>query len=366
MGPSGLTYHPGTGLWGRHQRTFFLCDFHGDAQHSGVLALQLRPDGAGFSVNPPEKFFWHVLATDVAFAADGSLYVSDWVQGWEKTGKGRIYRVADASGADDPLSRETQRLLAEGMAGRSASCRRGLLSHADQRVRSLAQYSLADEGVEHMYDLAAMAQGNAPLLARIHAIWALGQIHRLHGNALQSVVALLRDPEPEIRSQAARVFGDCNLGSAREALVAALADGSARVRALAAIALGRLGPGRGLRELVSMLNENADRDPFLRHAAVMGLTGVATAEELIAQKDHASVAVRRGVILALRRRGDPQVAAFLDDADSSCKLEAARAIYDVPIEGAMEALARQCEAMSFDDFYFGTRAPGGGGTRRRI
>ena len=46
-----------------------------------------------------------------------------------------------------------------------------------------------------------------------------------------------------------------------------------------------------------------------------------------------------GVLLALRRLGDPEIARFLNDPDPRLVLEAARAINDVPIAAAMPALA---------------------------
>src|SRR5581483_4264349 len=48
---------------------------------------------------------------------------------------------------------------------------------------------------------------------------------------------------------------------------------------------------------------------------------------------------RTGVLLALRRRGFSDVARFLHDPESRIVLEAARAIYDVPIPAAMDKLA---------------------------
>src|SRR5213075_1992658 len=53
-----------------------------------------------------------------------------------------------------------------------------------------------------------------------------------------------------------------------------------------------------------------------------------------------SPAVRMGVCLALRRLQRAEVAQFLNDADPQIVLEAARAIYDVPIPAALEDLAR--------------------------
>jgi quinoprotein glucose dehydrogenase len=46
-----------------------------------------------------------------------------------------------------------------------------------------------------------------------------------------------------------------------------------------------------------------------------------------------------GVLLALRRRGDPAIAGFLSDSDPRLVLEAARAINDVPITAAFASLA---------------------------
>ena len=49
-GPSGLTYYPGTGLTSAYDGHFFLCEFRGNAKHSGVMAFDLIPQGASFSM----------------------------------------------------------------------------------------------------------------------------------------------------------------------------------------------------------------------------------------------------------------------------------------------------------------------------
>ena len=59
----------------------------------------------------------------------------------------------------------------------------------------------------------------------------------------------------------------------------------------------------------------------------------------MAAADDPSPAVRMGVLLALRRTEDPDVARFLNDADPRLVVEAARAINDVPIDAAMPQLA---------------------------
>jgi quinoprotein glucose dehydrogenase len=92
-----------------------------------------------------------------------------------------------------------------------------------------------------------------------------------------------------------------------------------------------------------LLRDNADKDPYLRHAYVMGLAGCLKSrffdETVNKALTDTSPAVRVGTVLALRRLGSPEVARFLDDAEPRIVLEAARAIYDVPIPGAMDKLA---------------------------
>ncbi len=95
-GPSGLVYYPGVGLDGASDLagSFFLCDFRGQSSNSGIRRIKLKPKGATFEVETNEEYIWNVLATDVDFAPDGSLFLSDWVNGWDGENKGRIYRFA--------------------------------------------------------------------------------------------------------------------------------------------------------------------------------------------------------------------------------------------------------------------------------
>src|SRR5262245_58769116 len=147
-GPSGVTYFPGIGLPPTYNGHFFLVDFRGGAANSGVHTFTLQAKGAGFELVNPEHFLWNVLATDAKFGVDGGLYVSDWVEGWGLTGKGRIYRVHDPALDSDALVLETKRLLAESMEKRSLQDLAKLLEQPDMRVRQEAQFALADRGAE--------------------------------------------------------------------------------------------------------------------------------------------------------------------------------------------------------------------------
>ncbi|MEC8799900.1 MAG: PVC-type heme-binding CxxCH protein, partial [Planctomycetota bacterium] len=106
-GPSGLAYYPGTGFSDDFKGRFFLCDFRGQASNSGIRSLKVEAKGAFFLIAHTQRAFWKIRATDLQFAPDGGLSVSDWGTGWEGLGTGRIYRFSDARFQDSELVRET-------------------------------------------------------------------------------------------------------------------------------------------------------------------------------------------------------------------------------------------------------------------
>ena len=344
-GPSGLTYDPGVSLLPAQFRNhFFLVDFRGSSGSSGIRTFSLTPKGASFQIVDPKQFVWSVLATDVDFGPDGSLYFSDWVEGWEKPHKGRIYRVIDRSRTNEPGVREVKTLLAQGMEARSEDELARLLAHPDMRVRQEAQFELVGRGEAGWRTLARIARSKETTLPRIHAIWGLGQAARTaRGGRRQSPLGalspLLADADPEVRAQAAKVLGEAKEARALDRLIGLLKDASPRVRFFAAMALGKLGRSRAIEPLLGMLEANADLDPYLRHAGAMGLVGSGDPAALKTAARAESPAVRMGILLALRRVEDPEIARFLRDPDPALALEAARAINDVPIAEALPALA---------------------------
>jgi quinoprotein glucose dehydrogenase len=342
-GPSGLAYDPGvTLLPDRYRHHFFLCDFRGAPGQSGVRSFAVRPRGASFEMVDAEQFLWGIEATDVDFGPDGALYVSDWVEGWRLTMKGRVFKVLDPARVGSAPVRGVKDLIAEGMEGRGLDALAGLLSHADQRVRQEAQFALAARGGAAIATLRSVAaQSGGDRLARLHAVWGLGQVGRKVPAAIDPVVELLDDGDAEVRAQAAKVTGDARRTSAAGALAKRLGDESPRVRFFAAIALGKLGPDAraAVGPLVQVLRENRDADLYLRHAAVMGLAGIGDVEALRAAAADPSAAVRMGVLLALRRLQSPDIRGFLADREPKLVREAARAIYETPIDAAMDDLA---------------------------
>lgn len=359
-GPSGLTYYPGTGLGSAYAGHFFLCDFRGDANFSGIHTFTVQPRGAFWELGPAERFVWNTLVTDCDFGPDGRLYFSDWVHGWNRTGKGRVYRAFDPEHVDSDLVRETQELLAADLSKRHSVELVALLAHADQRVRQEAHFALADrdlEGVEHLAAIAASAEplaqemlrfitenpaSAAPeqRLPRLHAIWGLAIASRRWPQAaLEALVPLTLDDDPEVRAQAVRVLGDEKLAPATDAVTARLRDEDARVRFFAALAAGRLEAFGVARELTELLADAGQEDPNLRHAAVMGLLGTTNPETIVRLAADPNPDVRMGALLVQRRRGEAEIERFLADADPRLVLEAARAIHDLPIEAALPRLA---------------------------
>ncbi len=340
-GPSGLTFYPGTGMSGEYNDTFFLCDFRGDAGRSLIHAFEVAPSGASFEVVERRDFASHMLATDVEFGMKPGIYFSDWVQGWDKPMKGRIYRIHEPNLAEDGVHAEAVQLLRDGMAQRTPEALRGLLGHADQRVRLEAQYALADLGPAALAHFDAVARSGEGPFTRLHGIWGQWQLLLQGDIDGATLLPLLSDTDAEVRLQAARVLADAPVALVLKPLRDALNDPNIRVRFHAASSLGKLGvqDEATVAALVDQLRQNDDYDAYLRHALVVGLQGQATESQLAALALDPSRAVRLGGLLALRRLQSVECARFLNDRDPAIVAEAIRAIYDRPIEGAFSALA---------------------------
>ncbi len=350
-GPSGLTYYPGTGLSPRYANHFFLADFRGTTG-SGVHSFGVKPHGASFEVVDRHDFVWEVLVTDCEFGYDGNFYLSDWVEGWNKTGKGRIYRITDKENVKSRAVAQTKELFARGIHTMPVLAMVPLLSHVDMRVRQEAQFAIVENGpATAARTLTEVLRSSTNRFARIHSVWGLGQISYKSALATETLNRALLDHDAEVRAQSAKVLGDSRRGDLVQ-LAHLTMDENPRVRFFAAQAIGKASQAVGLKALFGVLRENADRDPFLRHAAASAIGNIlrnTNAEPLtvIAEKFRAvneasmdeSDAVRMGVMLALRHVESSSVAQFLHDANPRIVAEAARAINDLPIKDALPALA---------------------------
>jgi len=155
----------------------------------------------------------------------------------------------------------------------------------------------------------------------------------------ETLAALLSDSDAEIRAQSAKVAGEHHCATAYDGLIKLLADSSARVRFFAAMSLGKLGKREAIPAIETMLRQNADKDPYLRHAGAMALTWIGDVDALIEAGKDESSSVRMGALLAMRRLQRDEIAMFVRDPDPFVVLEAARAINDEPVNGAAQNLA---------------------------
>ena len=357
QGPSGLTFYPGTGLPEKYQNHFLVCDFPG-----GVRSFAVRPKGASYETVDNEKFLWNLWPTDVDFGPDSCVYVSDWVAGWQMPNKGRLYRIYDPGLTNNAAAREVRKLLGDGLEKRTIEELVQLLDHADMRVRLEAQYALAEKGSLAIPALSQVATDGENRPARLHAIWALGQIGRTSPAAFEPLIALLYGSSAEVRAQAAKVLGEGHCQKAFDELVYLVTGpkpfdehkpltslqsalyGEPRPLFFAVMALGKLGNKKAAGPILEMLRNNEDKDAYLTHAGMMALLGIGDSEPIIRAAADRSPFVRCAAMLCLRRMESPEIAKFLRDKEPRIVVEAARAINDVPINAAMPQLAEMLAA----------------------
>ncbi|HEU5077952.1 MAG TPA: HEAT repeat domain-containing protein [Opitutaceae bacterium] len=352
-GPSGVAYYPGTGLTPAFNHTFFICHFKGSISRSGVQSYKIKEDGAGFQIVDSAPFFEGLLPTDVTFGTDGRLYVADWVEGWPKSKKGRVYAISaeKETPAQKQQLAELKKLFFDGMKNRGTDELTRLLSHADMRIRQNAQFELAARGPGSIPVFEKLAtDGLLPTIPRLHALWGLGQLAKANPQALAKLPGLLaNDKDAEVRAQSAKLLGDHHVDGAYDLLVGHLEDKAPRVAFFSAQSLGKLKRASAVKPLIQLLRRNADKDVYLRHAAVYALSQIGATPELAAAAKDSSSSVRLGVLLVYRRLGDPAIAQFLDDKDLYLVREAALAINDAPVNGAMAALAAKLETAPVND-----------------
>ncbi len=343
-GPSGLTYHPGTGFLESEAGRFLVCDYRGGAANSGIWSFKVESFGAGMKMSDSRQFNWGAAATDVEYSWDGKIAVTDFITGWVSHDDGRVYSLEAEKPWRAEEAAQVATLIKEGFEKRPANELANLLTHPDMRVRLRAQLALTrkPEGLT-IFTRAVSLQTMHPL-TRLHGVWGLGIIARrgaavlpgtanspaaapaLRDKARQALLPLLADPDVEVRTQAIKMLGESGLDSEGIPFERLLADNSPRVQLHAAIAAGRMKSTGSVGAILTLLEKSSD--PYLRHAGSYALSLLESPSQLAALNSHASPKVRMAAVIALHRLKSPELAAFLADADPAIVDEAIRSIND--------------------------------------
>lgn len=332
-GPAGFVHEPGTAL-GASLRGHFILDQFPSGK---MTAFQIVPSGNTFAMKNERLIHSGIMGIGLAMHPDGSLLVADWEGGYPLDEKGAVWTADDPTGKNSTERQETAKLIRAGFDSPDIK----LLSHPDQRVRLGTQFALVKKG-----DFAALEtiakDTKASHLARIHAIWGLGQGLRAKKIEPDALASLLTDKDTEILAQAAKTLSDSPSAKPHAAkLIPLLSNASPHVRIHAAIALGKLEEPTAEKALLALAAKEG-ADAFLRHGVVTGLAGCATEANLAARTKDKSNLVRLCSALALARQRSPRVADFLADRDTTIADEAERAIHDdAGIPEALTALIKR-------------------------
>ena len=349
-GPTGMLHNPGTALGPQWKDKFFVVEFTGTPSRANVYAFRLKPEGAGFAFRDEEKILGNVLATGMEFGPDGALYIADWLDGWGTKGKGRIWKLDVPGQSESSIRVETQGLIEADFSEKEPEELSALLHHEDRRVRLKAQFALVALGPLGFNRFMETLENSSYQLARIHAVWGIGQMARKKISMGENLLPTLLDTDPELRAQAAKILGDVRYKLAGEALIPLLKDSSPRVRFFAAEALGRISYSPAIQPILDMLGANRDKDLYLRHAGALALARIGDPAPLIALADDPNSSKRLAAVIALRRLRNPGIRNFLEDPDEYIVTEAARAINDdLSIPEALPDLAALLQEERFTD-----------------
>jgi quinoprotein glucose dehydrogenase len=253
---------------------------------------------------------------------------------------GNIFSFEDPAETAKEDTKSVRSLFANGFSTLEPAKLAALLRHPDMRVRLRAQFALASNAENRALLISATAT-HEPVTTRLHGVWGLGNLARLKKDtaSADALVKLCSDGEGKVRGQAVQALGDAGHKAALSTAISLLSDPAPRTRMLAAIATGKLGTKDQVPALMAIVEDSNDKDEYLRHGAIQGMILIDNPDAVFAFAENKSPAVRRAVVLALRRFNDARIGSFLKDSDLSIAVEAVQAINDEMIEGARGDLA---------------------------
>jgi len=187
-----------------------------------------------------------------------------------------------------------------------------------------AATQLGSEAIDAL--IAALRDPDADV--RRAAIIALGRLDE--PRAVPGLIDALRDESADVRRHAAAALADTGDLRAVEPLMATLDDASPEVRRFVAIALGELGDRRAVPGLVALLEDSSAEVRRFAAIALGTLGDLQAVEPLIAAVGDASAEVRRFAIIALGDLGDrraiPALTRALQDESAEVRRFAALAL----------------------------------------
>lgn len=371
--PTSVLSHPGCGWLEAEAGRLLVAGMPRGPEPGGLSSLAVVADGAGMKLADSRHLATGLAVAAAQFTWDGRLLLAD-------AGGGRIVALDPGSQRWHAESAdEAARLARENLGSWESARLAALLRHPDGRIRLRAQTAISRK--PNALGVFKTAISGADPLARLHGIWGVGILARcgrgvtpanpadyavlpdqtVQMQASAALAGLLQHKDAEVRAQALRGIAEsltlflrpqarpvpggqaprAPLISADELpLGALLADPSPRVRYFAALAIGKLHATGSYGGICSLLQDNDNRDPYLRHAGAYALRHLATNPLMLTGLErHPSAAVRLGAAIALRRTGTEDAAAFINDSDPIVADESIRAVTDLDPPAARSIVA---------------------------
>jgi len=178
--------------------------------------------------------------------------------------------------------------------------------------------------------------------ASVRSNAALAVVNTRDPRAFESLIALLKDTDANVRSNAAYALANTRDPRVVEPLIALLKDTDTNVRSSAAYALGKTRDPRAFEPLIALVK---DTDVKVQHSAAPALSYTRDPrafESLIALLKDTDASVRSGAAVALGNTRDPRafesLIALLKDTDASVRSGAAVALGNTRDPRAFESL----------------------------
>jgi putative heme-binding domain-containing protein len=287
-----------------------------------IQRFKLHERGASFTsqaetlIRGDDNFY----PVGIATAPDGSLVVTDWAdKAYPVHGKGRVWRIRmKEPPGDDGLRSSNVRKL------RDTDHLLELLQHPKQEIRHAAGHALASAAessndaaklIDKLQKEVSAAEHDVDSRAAMHALWSLAR----SANAQRSLMSTLSCNRSEVRAESARIVGELiRLGTSEleRYLIDLLSDEHESSPFVRLQTILGIQSDQGLEKLSPFL---ASDDPFLRGAAIETLGRSANLDLLLPLRNHESLGMRVGALLALRRSGQQgareALVDFLRDAD---------------------------------------------------